>query len=68
MLGSYTRVFTVPNELNIIHGWVQSEQDQKIKEQIGYQWDNSLNFYLKTNIEGELISEIGNEFQILGPW
>ena len=49
---------------------MQSEQDQKIKEQIGYQWDNSLNFYLKTklNIEGELISEIGNEFQILGPW
>ena len=27
---------------------------------------NSLNF-LKTNIEGELIGEIGNEFQILGP-
>ena len=36
---------------------MQSEQDQKIKQQIGYQWDNSLNFYLKTNIEGEPISE-----------
>ena len=24
-------------------------------------------FKKKTNIEGELISEIGNEFQILGP-
>ena len=49
--------------------WVQSEEDQKIKRQIGYQWDNSL-FKKKnkqTNIEGELISEIGNEFQILGP-
>ena len=54
--------------MNWIHGWVQSEQDQKIKQQIGYQWDHSLNFYLKTNIEGELISEIGNEFQTLGPW
>ena len=47
---------------------MQSEQDQKIKQQIGYRWDNSLNFYLKTNIEGELISKIGNEFQILGPF
>ena len=26
-----------------------------------------LYFFLKTNIEGELISGIGNEFQILGP-
>ena len=26
-----------------------------------------LKFFLKTNIEGELISETGNEFQILGP-
>ena len=55
--------------LTKIHFWVQSEQDQKIKRQIGYQWDNSL-FKKKnkqTNIEGELISEIGNEFQILGP-
>ena len=26
-----------------------------------------LNFLKKTNIEGELISEIGNEFQFLGP-
>ena len=25
---------------------MQSEQDQKIKRQIGYQWDNSLNFFL----------------------
>ena len=24
---------------------MQSEQDQKIKRQIGYQWDNSLNFF-----------------------
>ena len=30
--------------LTKIHFWVQSEQDQKIKRQIGYQWDNSLNF------------------------
>ena len=44
---------------------MQSEQDQKIKRQIGYQWDNSLLlFFFLTNIEGELISEIGNEFQI----
>ena len=40
---------------------MQSEQDQKIKRQIGCQWDNSLNFFLKTNIEGELISETDNE-------
>ena len=53
--------------MNWIHGWAQSEQDQKIKRQIGYRWDNPLKFFLKTNIEGELISEIGNEFQILGP-
>ena len=55
--------------MNLIHGWVQSEQDQKIKRQIGYQWDNPLIFWKKktTNIEGEIISEIGNEFQILGP-
>ena len=47
---------------------MQSEQNQKIKRQIGYQWDNSLIFFSKkANIEGELISEIGNEFQILGP-
>ena len=47
---------------------MQSEQDQKIKRQIGYQWDNSLfKKKKKTNIEGELISETGNEFQILGP-
>ena len=26
-----------------------------------------LNFFKKTNVEGELISETGNEFQILGP-
>ena len=26
-----------------------------------------LQMFLKTNIEGELISEIGNKFQILGP-
>ena len=49
------------------HGWVQSDQDKKIKRQIGYQWDNSLSILKKTNIEGELISEIGNEFKILGP-
>ena len=30
--------------LTKIHFWVQSEQDQKIKRQIGYQWDNSLIF------------------------
>ena len=42
---------------------MQSEQDQKIKRQIGYQWDNSLIFFKKTIIEGELISEIANEFQ-----
>ena len=47
---------------------MKSEQDQKIKRQIGYQLDNSLSIFKKTNIEGELISEIGNEFQILGPW
>ena len=46
---------------------MQSEQDQKIKRQIGYPWDNSLLKKKTTNIEGELISEIGNEFQILGP-
>ena len=46
---------------------MQSEQDQKIKRQLGYQWDNSLIFFLKTDMEGELISETGNEFQILGP-
>ena len=39
---------------------------QIIKRQIGYQWDNSLNLKKKTDIEGELISETGNEFQILG--
>ena len=49
------------------HDWVQSDQDKKIKRQIGYQWDNSLSILKKTNIEGELISEIGNEFKILGP-
>ena len=43
---------------------MQSEQDQKIKQQIGCQWDNSLIFFKKTDIEGELISETGNEFQI----
>ena len=46
---------------------MQSEQNQKIKRQIGYQWDNSLIFKKKTNIEEEQVSEIGNEFQILGP-
>ena len=47
---------------------MQSEQDQKIKRPIGYQWDNPLILLKKkTNIEGELISETGNEFQILGP-
>ena len=46
---------------------MQSDQDKKIKRQIGYQWDNSLSIFKKTNIEGELISEIGNEFKILGP-
>ena len=52
---------------------MQSEQDQKIKRQIGYQWDNSLikkKKQNKTNIAGELISEIGNDsrfLQILGP-
>ena len=46
---------------------MQSERDQKIKRQIGYQWNNPLNFLKNKNIEGELISEIGNEFQILGP-
>ena len=53
---------------------MQSEQDQKIKRQIGYRWDNSLiknkTKQNKTNIEGELISEIGNDsrfLQILGP-
>ena len=30
--------------LTKIHFWVQSEQDQKTKRQIGYQWDNSLIF------------------------
>ena len=44
---------------------MQSEQDRKIKQQIGCQWDNSLIFKKKkTDIEGELISETGNEFQI----
>ena len=51
---------------------MQSEQEQKIKRQIGYRWDNSLikKNKNKTNIEGELISEIGNDsrfLQILGP-
>ena len=57
----------LPNELN---SWLSAEwaiSEIEIKRQIGYQWDNSLIKKKKIYIEGELISEIGNEFQILGP-
>ena len=44
---------------------------RKLSASISYQWDNSLIFFFFNiegkNIEGELISEIDNEFQILGP-
>ena len=38
----------------------------KLKKQNDHQWDNFSDFFKKTNMEEELVSEIGNEFQIVG--
>ena len=44
-----------------------SEQDQnKVSDRSAIN-EIILSIFLKTNIEGELIREIGNEFQSLGP-
>ena len=43
------------------------ENTKLIKRQNDYQWDNSQIFLKKTNVEEELVNEIGNEFQIFGP-
>ena len=40
---------------------------RKIKRRIGYQEVNTSDLKKKIYIEGELISEIGNEFQNSGP-
>ena len=39
----------------------------KLKRQNDYQWDNFSDFFLKANVEKELVSGIGNEFQMVGP-
>ena len=46
---------------------MQSEQDGQRSDRSAINEINPLIFLKKTNIEGEQISELGNEFQMLGP-
>ena len=50
--------------LRITYLSAECTENMKLKRRNDYQWDNSSDFFKKTNIEEKLVSEIGNEFQI----